>query len=305
MANQIFTVFSATGGQGNSVALALQASKLYQVRALTRDPTSEAAKALLSKGCDVVKMDWDDKESIERAISGSYGVYAVTNFWGIIQSSKDQSPQQTRDYEISYGKTIADACKKEGVKILVYSGLENINKILGKPCPLFDGKAKVAEYLDEIDIPHITIRMSYYYTNFIICPYEKKDDGSYTMTWTMNGPLYTMSVEHLGPVVVSILKDSDNYMGKTVGICGDRMTMAEHAAIISEVTGKKLIYNQVSPDEFEAYFPYPAANGVSTMFEFFEKGEPVRDMELTRALNPDVPTFRQWAEKNKEKLLAS
>ena len=63
------------------------------------------------------------------------------------------------------------------------------------------------------------------------------------------------------------------------------MTMAEHAAIISEVTRKKLIYNQVFPDKFEAYLPHPAANCVSTMFE---KGEPVRDMELTRA---QVPTL--------------
>ena len=177
--------------------------------------------------------------------------------------------------------------------------------VLGKPCPLFDGKATVAEYLDEIGVPHIKIRMSYYYTNFVICPYERnEEDGSYTMTWSMNGPLYTMSVKDLGPAVASVLKECDRYMGKTVGLCGDRMTMGEHAAIISEFTGKKLTYKQVSEEEFVCGFPYPAADCVATMFEFFEKGNPVRDMELTRVLNPKVPSFRQWAEKNKDKLLA-
>ena len=303
MANQIFTVFGATGGQGKSVALALQTGG-YKVRALTRNPESEAAKALATKGCDVMKVNMTDIESLGNAITGSYGVYAVTNFWGVILSGEKKTCPETRDYEIFCGKAIADICKKEDVKILVYSGLENINKIMGKPCHLFDGKAIVAEYLDEIDVPHITIRMSYYYTNFMLCPYDKNEDGSYTMTWTMNGPFYTMSVEDLGPVVASILKESDKYMGKTVGVCGDRMTMEEHAAIISEVTGKKLIYNQVSEEEFVPGFPYPTGPCVATMFEFFEKENPVRDMELTRALNPNVPTFRQWAEKNKDKLLA-
>ena len=303
MANQIFTVFGATGGQGNSVALTLQANG-YKVRALTRNPESDASKALATKGCDVMKVDMSDTGSLEKAITGSYGVYAVTNFWGVLLSSENKSTSETRDFEISCGKAIADICKKEDVKILVYSGLEHINNILGKPCHIFDGKATVAEYLDEINVPHITIRMSYYYTNFITCPYYKNEDGSYTMTWPMYGPFDTMSVEDLGPVVASIAKESDKYMGKTLGLCGDRMTMEEHAAIISEVTGKKLIYNQVSEEEFVPGFPYPAGDCVATMFEFFEKGNPVRDMELTRTLNPNVPTFRQWAEKNKDKLLA-
>ena len=303
MAAQIFTVFGATGGQGNSVALALQASGLFQVRALTRNPASAAAKALQDKGCDVLKVDWDSKDSLRAAIAGSYGVFSVTNFWGIILSSESKSATEAGDFEISYGKTIADMCKEEEVKVLVYSGLEHVHKILGKPCPLWDGKATVDQYLDAIGVPHITIRMSYMYTNFLISPYQKEEDGSYSMAWCMDGPFYSMSTEDMGPAVLSILKEADKYLGKTVGLCGDRLTMAQHAAIISQVTGKKLVYKQVSEEEFITGFPYPAAECLARMFEFFEKGEPVRDLELTRALNPKVPTFREWAEKHKDKLL--
>ena len=303
MANQIFTVFGATGGQGHSVALALQASA-YKVRALTRYPESNAAKALATKGCDVMKVDMNDPESLKKAITGSYGVFAVTNFWGVYHSSETKCVFEARVFEIFCGKTIANICKQEDVKILVYSGLESISDIMGKACPLFDGKAMVAEYLDEIGIPHVTIHMSYYYSNFIACPYRKNDDGSYTMTWPMNGPFYSMNVEDLGLVVASILKESDKYMGKTLGLCGDKLTMEEHAAIISEITGKKLTYSQVSNDEFLSGFPYPASDCLTTMFEFFEKGSPIRDMELTHTLNPNLTTFRQWAEKNKDKILA-
>ena len=91
MANQIFTVFGATGGQGNSVALALQASG-YKVHGLTRNPESDAANALRSEGCQVMQVNLDDVGSLERAIAGSYGVYAVTNFWGLILSSENRDP---------------------------------------------------------------------------------------------------------------------------------------------------------------------------------------------------------------------
>lgn len=191
-------------------------------------------------------------------------------------------------------------------KILVYSGLEHINNVQGKPCHLFNGKATVVEYLDEINVPHITIRMSYYYTNFIICPYDKNEDGSYTMTWSMNGPLYTMSVEDLGPAVASILKESDKYMGKTVGLCSDMMAKEEHAAQLSSVKSQERSSSTTrSPRKSLCPgFLYLTGPSVATMFEFFEKGNPVQDMEHTRALNPNIPTFRQWAEKNKDKLLA-
>ena len=50
MASKLITVFGATGQQGKGVALALQASGSYKVRALTRNPEGDGAKSLLSKG---------------------------------------------------------------------------------------------------------------------------------------------------------------------------------------------------------------------------------------------------------------
>ena len=80
------------------------------------------------------------------------------------------------------------------------------------------------------------------------------------------------------------------------------MTMAEYAAIISEVTGKKLNYNQVSTDTYAKSFS--GAEHLAVMFEFFEVRQPERDIALTHTLNPNTSNFRQWAEKNKDQLLA-
>ena len=297
---KLITVFGATGAQGGSVARALLAAGGYKVRAVTRNNESPKAKALGEQGCEVVKTDMDSKESLEQAISGSYGVFAVTNYWGLFGENQDTA----KDREIQQGKNIGDICKDKGVKHLVYSGLEDVKSLIGKDCPHFDAKGIVEKYLDANNIPNTSTRASFYYENFVnFAPPQKNDDGTYTMTWPMEGPMDAVRVEDMGAAVVSIFNNPNEYIGKKVGLSGDRLTMNEYAAIISEVTGKTLTYNQV-PANVYAKFPFPGAEDLAAMFEFYATSEFVREIPLTRKLNPATQTFRQWAESNKDTLLA-
>lgn len=121
---QVVTVFGSTGSQGGSVVRALLTSTKYTVRAVTRDPNSAKAVALKEKGCEVVRGNLDEAESIRNAVKGAYGVFLVTNYWQDLDKQK----------EIDQGKRTADICKEERVKHFVYSGLERVDKILGIPC---------------------------------------------------------------------------------------------------------------------------------------------------------------------------
>ena len=69
-------VFGATGQQGGSVATALRAER-WHVRALVRDLAAEKAKALQSSGVEIIQGDLADATSIEKAMSGVYGVFSV------------------------------------------------------------------------------------------------------------------------------------------------------------------------------------------------------------------------------------
>jgi len=296
--SKLITVFGATGGQGKSVAQALLADGGFKVRALTRNPDGSGAKALREQGCEIVKVDMDDASSLENAITGSYGVFAVTNYWTLLA----ENAKTAYEREIKQGKTIGDLCKKLGVKHLVFSGLEHVEAIIGKKCPHFDSKGIVEKHLDEIKVPNTSTRVSFYYENFHNYPPQKNEDGTYTMTWPMDGPMDAVSVSDLGPAVVTILNNPDKYIGKKIGISGEKLTMAEYAAIISQATGKTLTYNQV-PVEVFAKFPFPGADDLAIMFEFYAVGNPERDITLTRTLNPATLSFQKWAEK-KDNLLA-
>jgi uncharacterized protein YbjT (DUF2867 family) len=76
-------VLGATGAQGGGLVRAIlnDPNNEFAVRAITRNPDSDKAKALREAGAEVVAADLDDQQSLERAFKGAYGAFCVTNFW--------------------------------------------------------------------------------------------------------------------------------------------------------------------------------------------------------------------------------
>ena len=296
--SKLVTIFGATGAQGGPVARALIARGGYRVRGVTRNPDSEKAKALKASGIEVVKANLDDATSVETAVQGAYGVFLITDYGGIF--TKLQDPEKAKEQEIAHGKLVGDACKKAGVKHLVYSGLEVVLDIIGKPSQHFDSKGAIEKYLDEIGVPNTSTRYSFYFENYatFMRP-QKQDDGTFSITMPMDGPMDGISVEDAGEAVASVFTNPSEFIGKKIGLSGDKLTITEYMEILSKVTGKTIKYNQVTPDQF-AQFPFLLAPDLAAMYDFYSRGNPDRDRVLTRRLNPKVRRFEEWATDNKE-----
>ena len=90
---KIIAVVGATGSQGGGLCRAILADPNggFAVRALTRDPNKDKAKALAEKGAEVVQADLDDIESLKKAFAGAHGVYCVTNFWEHFSAEKEKA----------------------------------------------------------------------------------------------------------------------------------------------------------------------------------------------------------------------
>src|SRR6516165_3214519 len=104
-------ITGATGKQGGS-AVRHMLGKGWNLLALTRDPKSKAAKALLEKGVEVVQGDMEDASSLDGTLRGVYGVYSVQDFWSVGAKR-----------EVVQGKNLANAAKKTGVEHFVYSSV--------------------------------------------------------------------------------------------------------------------------------------------------------------------------------------
>src|SRR5262245_21853141 len=99
---KLILVTGATGQQGGAVAHRLL-QKGNKVRILTRNP--EKAGKLSEAGVEVVKGDLTDPSSLESALRGMQGVFAMS------------SPFEAgMDAEVKQGISMADAARKAGVQ---------------------------------------------------------------------------------------------------------------------------------------------------------------------------------------------
>lgn len=135
MDNRIIFVTGATGRQGGAVVQRL-VDGLWKVRAMTRDLTSPMAARLRSLGVELVRADYDDPESLSKAMDGTYGVFSVQNFW-----------EGGAEKEIRHGKNIVDAAVLKGVQHFVYSSVGGAERNSG--VEHFETKFVVENYIRE------------------------------------------------------------------------------------------------------------------------------------------------------------
>jgi uncharacterized protein YbjT (DUF2867 family) len=309
---KIIAVLGSTGSQGGGLCRAIlaDASGGFACRAVTRDTGKDKAKALASAGAQVVKADLDDVESLKKAFAGAYGVYAVTNFWEHFSGEKEKAQ----------AKNIADAAKAAGVKHVIWSTLEDIRKFM-KPddkrmpmlqekyrVPHFDAKADANAYFSSL--PTTLLVTSYYWDNLYMFGHapKKGEDGQLSWAFPMgNAKMAGIAAEDIGKVAYGIFKAGSQYIGKTVGIMGEALTIEQMGKTLSKTLGVGPVkYNAVEADVYRG-FGFPGADELGNMFQAYRDFEKEmvanRSVETARKLNPSLQTFEQFVAKQKNAIL--
>jgi uncharacterized protein YbjT (DUF2867 family) len=309
---KIIAVLGSTGSQGGGLCRAILADAAggFACRAVTRDTGKDKAKALAAAGAQVVKADLDDVESLKKAFAGAYGVYAVTNFWEHFSGEKEKTQ----------AKNIADAAKAAGVKHVIWSTLEDIRKFMkadDKRMPMlqekyrvphFDAKAEANAYFS--GLPTTLLVTSFYWDNLYMFGMAPKKGGDGKHAWAF--PLGTakmagIAAEDIGKVAYGIFKAGNQYIGKTVGILGEALTVEQMGKAISKVLGVGAVtYNAVEADAYRG-FGFPGADELGNMFQAYRDFEKEmlanRSLETSRKLNPSLQTFEQFLAAKKAAIL--
>ncbi len=311
MADKIIAVVGATGSQGGGLCAAIlnDRGRGFACRSITRNRDKEKAKALAASGAEVVQADLDDQASLEKAFAGTYGAYCVTNFWEHLSAEKEKAQ----------AKNMAEAAKATGLKHVIWSTLEDTRNLMAASdtrmpmlqqkyrVPHFDGKAEADAYFQ--GLPVTLLVTSFYWDNlymFGMAP-KKGDDGNYSWTFPMgNKRLAGIAAEDIGKVAYGIFKAGQQYVGKTVGIVGENLTLNEMSQKLSPALGIGSIkYIAVEPDAYRG-FGFPGADEMGNMFQVYRDFERevlgARSVDIARSLNPELQTFDQWIAKNKNKI---
>jgi len=307
---KVIAVVGATGAQGGGLVRAILADPNggFACRAITRDPGKDPARALAAKGADVVKADLDDVGSLKKAFAGAYGAYCVTNFWEHFSGEKEKTQ----------AKNMAEAARTAGLTHLIWSTLEGTRKLMAPSdtrmpmlqekyrVPHFDAKDEANAYFAGLPVTYLVT--SFYWDNlyaFGLGP-KKGDDGVYSWAFPMgNKRLAGIAVEDIGKAAYGIFKAGSKYIGKTVGIVGENLTLDQISEKLSKGLGIVVKYHAVEPDVYRG-FGFPGADELGNMFQVYRDFEKealgARSIDVTRSLNPSLQTFDEWLAINKSKI---
>src|SRR6266511_4102839 len=210
-------VLGATGRQGGATARHLLI-RGWRVRAFTRDPDKPAAQALHQAGALVVQGDYDDPASLAAAMQGVYGVFSV-------QASVD---------EVRQGKQIADVARAASIQHLVYSSVQSAQELARVGG---DGnKWEIEQYVHTLGLPTTILRPCLFMDDLLGSRYGVPS-GTFAIAFQPDvaiGLIAALAFEH-----------PDEYLGKTIEIAGDALTLPQVAAAISRATGRSIPYAQI------------------------------------------------------------
>lgn len=271
-------VTGATGNQGGAVAQALL-TRGHKVRALTRNTESASAKRLANQGVEVLQGNFDDADSLAKALQGIDTFYLMgTPFEAGVESETKQ------------GIAMANTAKAANVGHLVYGSVANAD--LNTGIPHFDSKYKVEQHIKTLDIPY-TISAPVYFMNNVVAPWsiEALKAGKIIQAMPGDRLLQQVSVKNIGEFVASLIDRREAVFGKRFDFAGDEISGKKMAETLSQTTHHHIQYEDIPASTLKEQ-----SEDMATMFEWFnDVGYNVNIKELhERFSDVNWQNYSQW-----------
>ncbi|WVQ98913.1 hypothetical protein IAU59_006044 [Kwoniella sp. CBS 9459] len=295
-ANKTIVVFAATGAQGGSVVDSLLEGG-YKVVGLTRNVDGDAASALKSKGVQVAKADLADPSSYKDALKGAYGAFVNADFWAIFKNVNYDIPAAKKE-ETRQATEAIKAANDAGVQHIVYSSLDDATE-----CAHWQSKADAAKWALDNGIPITNLLLTAYFENISSFGLLQgpKEDGSYALGLPMpdNTKMYGVSVAQTGKWVKSAFDQPEKYKGKDLETCASDLTVSEMAEVLSKLSGKKVVTNQLNNDAFYSDgLKQALGQELWDNWKLFVENKITRNVKESIAAAPGAWDFEAWAKQD-------
>ncbi|KIP04115.1 hypothetical protein PHLGIDRAFT_76496 [Phlebiopsis gigantea 11061_1 CR5-6] len=245
MATKTILVLGATGKQGASLVAALRPADAnaheFQLLALTRSPTSPAARRLASQPhVKVVEGNLDAPASLRKVFDDAGGRGSI---WGVFVVLAFPGLGANADGEERQGILVADLALEYGVSAFIFSSVERGGESYDDKLTL-DRAAKVkierhVRSLGEQGLRWTILRPAFFMENF------DGTIGSVTATVLRCGlkpttKLQLIAADDIGRVAAAVFKSPDANASKILVLTGDILTASEQDAAYVRATGKHL-----------------------------------------------------------------
>jgi len=269
----------ATGNQGQAVARELL-GRGHRVRAMTRRPDGEPTRALAALGAEIVQADFADPASLERAMAGAWGAFAVQNTWEAgVQGEEEQ------------GKRVAEVARSTGVSHFVYTSVGSAHRATG--IPHFDNKWRVEQRVRELGFPSHTILRPVFFMENLASPWflPAIQQGQLAVALDPKTVLQMIAVQDIGKYGLWAFERHAELNGRAIDIAGDQLTMPATAEIIGRTLHRDVKFVQVPIADVRKY-----SEDYALMLEWFDRVGYDADIEGNAKAFGIPPTrFEEWA----------
>ncbi|KAI0012558.1 putative hscarg dehydrogenase [Xylariaceae sp. FL0662B] len=289
MAKRIIVVVGAAGNQGSSVANTFLNLPHWHVRALTRNPSSDASKSLATRGAEVIRGDLGEPTSLAKAFENASTIFLNTDFWETYRTATAEleaegKPSEAASLaaftrETTNGKNaVVAAAAVPTLERLVYSALSSVSmESKGKYTRSMhtEAKAKIVEYIETeqaaLAKKTSVIYPGAYVDNPFLTPRFDPDSGKYVFQMALNEDFVMPTInprESIGPFVRALVEDEDP--GVKLLAYDSCLSMGELANRWSKASGKEAAYVPITTKELHEKMgvPYELLDRLDACNEF-------------------------------------
>ncbi len=229
----MIAVTGATGQLGQLVINELLATHNAQdIVAIVRNPAK--AQALAQKGVQVREADYGNSAALAQALQG------VEKLLLISSSEVGQRAPQHRN--------IINAAKSAGVQLIAYTSLLHADT---SPLGLRAEHIETENDLAQSGVPFVLLRNGWYSENYLASVPAALEHGAFIGS-AGDGKIASASRQDYAAAAAKVLS-LDNQAGKVYELAGDEAwTLTELAEKLSALTGKSVVYQNLSEADFAA-----------------------------------------------------
>lgn len=230
MSTSTVLVVGATGKQGGATAYALL-NRGFHVRALTRNVRSPAASRLTDKGIQVVNGDLTDQSSLISALKGVNAAYFMTDSSVGIEG------------EITQATNFIAALQEAEVERVVYSSAHSADRTASiGGVPHWDSKLDIEKRLKASGLKWTILRPVSFMENVPLAGVARYMAlGAFSAA--LGGPnvkMQVVSADDIGFVAAKAIAEPEVFIGQTVDIVGDEVSVADMQKAFENVVGHRV-----------------------------------------------------------------
>ena len=268
-------VTGVTGRQGGAVARELL-RRGYSVRGLTRNPESQRARALTQLDVELFRGDFDDATSLDSALEGADGIFAVTDFW-----------EHGYEREIAHGRNLVDAAVRAKTSFFVFSSVASADQATN--IPHFDSKWQIEKYLRDSGLDHAVVRPVSFMENWSL----DSDDviaGRIVTAGDPERPHQYISIHDIARFVADAFDARSRWNGVALDIAADEISLVRICEVLTEITGRSVEPEQVSWADYGSL----AGEEMKKMSRWFDAVGYGVDVAALRKQHPDMTTMENY-----------